>query len=698
MWKFAAILKIAKQFEKFAADKDYKDLVKINLSKLRETKPKPDDMDPQQYYSELAEEAKDGPIFKKNLLVQIARLQEHSIPTNNRKQFIRWLANSVKETHNMPNQNEMLYIKDFIDGSGDNFDFSKYTWDQLMFEANQWHEEKFYKEAPDLKLKYKTNDVVYSFKNGYHIVSVTDPEDLETEGKTMQHCVGGYCDLVASGGTKIYSLRDQNNDPHATMETSISFDDKGNTYEEIAQIKGKQNKPPVKKYQDMIKQWLADTFEPSEYADTYDYLAIANEKDIDVLLDITIRNFKEYGLEPDEPDAAKEKVFEFLLNDSAEITPERAKKISDILINICSVQYSGDYFGYFPANNISKILKLASKPYINKNLYDKIVNKFIDEDISIFSKYNQRGGNFSLMTTQFNDVPNIKKIRDDLIERAATKSPLSLAMSGNGFTSRYWPYVKGAVKKVLEHYVNDTDLNGMQININDIFHILDSLPNEHIFDKDFSAGISKYVNELTRGRSMHGFEKIFLFPETKIGEAARPFAELWLESSGPEWNRRSPKTSANTYFEKGYGNVKEIDDINFKMAQILSHNEPLLFFKRNFDKDPRFEKLINHAKLRMFYIYNGEDIKWVTREFDKAALNKDEFFFDASHYPSPEHYTIVIERVLDNLKKIMSDVKNTVVGKGLQKNFEAIKNYALESLDKLERKHETGSQIQQEAG
>jgi hypothetical protein len=42
---------------------------------------------------------------------------------------------------------------------------------------------------------------------------------LNAEGSAMGHCVGGYCDDVASRGTKIYSLRDKNNNPHVTVET-----------------------------------------------------------------------------------------------------------------------------------------------------------------------------------------------------------------------------------------------------------------------------------------------------------------------------------------------------------------------------------------------------------------------------------------------------------------------------------------------
>lgn len=43
---------------------------------------------------------------------------------------------------------------------------------------------------------------------------------LKYEGDTMRHCVGGYCEDVASGRSKIYSLRDAKGQPHVTIETA----------------------------------------------------------------------------------------------------------------------------------------------------------------------------------------------------------------------------------------------------------------------------------------------------------------------------------------------------------------------------------------------------------------------------------------------------------------------------------------------
>jgi hypothetical protein len=41
---------------------------------------------------------------------------------------------------------------------------------------------------------------------------------LEYEGKTMGHCVGGYCPDVLEGRSRIYSLRDKRGEPHVTVE------------------------------------------------------------------------------------------------------------------------------------------------------------------------------------------------------------------------------------------------------------------------------------------------------------------------------------------------------------------------------------------------------------------------------------------------------------------------------------------------
>jgi len=85
---------------------------------------------------------------------------------------------------------------------------------------------------------------------------------LKQEGDMMGHCVGGYCDYVESGKSKIYSLRDPKGGSHVTIEVSperIGKIDPNNNPKSasIEQIKGKQNRAPAPEYlpyvQDFVK-------------------------------------------------------------------------------------------------------------------------------------------------------------------------------------------------------------------------------------------------------------------------------------------------------------------------------------------------------------------------------------------------------------------------------------------------------------
>lgn len=118
---------------------------------------------------------------------------------------------------------------------------------------------------------------------------------LQNEGNAMGHCVGGYCDRVLSGQSRIFSLRDPNGQPHVTIEVSprnldladsikadqlpthlyedykrrnllspeirydpVTFNPRlGNFEDQILQIKGKQNEAPIASYlpyvQDFVK-------------------------------------------------------------------------------------------------------------------------------------------------------------------------------------------------------------------------------------------------------------------------------------------------------------------------------------------------------------------------------------------------------------------------------------------------------------
>jgi len=79
----------------------------------------------------------------------------------------------------------------------------------------------------------------------YMWYQLTDDECMDREGNIMGHCTNSdsqpYKALVRAKQIQIYSLRDKNNFPHATIE--VNQDGK------LEQVKGKGNHPPVAKYQ-----------------------------------------------------------------------------------------------------------------------------------------------------------------------------------------------------------------------------------------------------------------------------------------------------------------------------------------------------------------------------------------------------------------------------------------------------------------
>jgi hypothetical protein len=98
-------------------------------------------------------------------------------------------------------------------------------------------------------------EVVHSFNDGWQIVKLNTPEELDGESAMMQHCVGqgSYDELVLSGHCSIFSLRDPFGKSHVTINCTKYLDDDSLLAEEIS---GKQNAAPKKEYFDRVLEWL----------------------------------------------------------------------------------------------------------------------------------------------------------------------------------------------------------------------------------------------------------------------------------------------------------------------------------------------------------------------------------------------------------------------------------------------------------
>jgi len=87
-------------------------------------------------------------------------------------------------------------------------------------------------------------------------------KQLQYEGDTMGHCVGGYCDDVLSGTARIFSLRDAKGEPHVTIEVAPT--DIGDV---IQQIKGKQNLPPKDEYLPFVQDFIRKPYHGGQWYD-----------------------------------------------------------------------------------------------------------------------------------------------------------------------------------------------------------------------------------------------------------------------------------------------------------------------------------------------------------------------------------------------------------------------------------------------
>jgi len=152
----------------------------------------------------------------------------------------------IEETEpiNPYNIDHFVYVQDWFLAEG--VDIMQYDFITAYAESEKWHK---FEETNDLKYKGK-GSVIFEYED-YTIVEVPNL-DLKAEGEKMQHCVGRGSYSVDSDN-KILSVRDESNNPHATMQLKLNVESKK---WELLQIKGKQNECPIIDYQPIIIKYL----------------------------------------------------------------------------------------------------------------------------------------------------------------------------------------------------------------------------------------------------------------------------------------------------------------------------------------------------------------------------------------------------------------------------------------------------------
>ena len=129
------------------------------------------------------------------------------------------------------------------------------TFEKTLAQAEKWHE-----HMAELAAKKEKNEQMYKaslagtqfimdLPNGMRAYQLMTPQALDFESEYMGHCVGrgGYDKDVTNGSVKIYSIRDNNGEPHATLEV------RG---QNVFQCKGKGNKTPVQRYIPAVQHFV----------------------------------------------------------------------------------------------------------------------------------------------------------------------------------------------------------------------------------------------------------------------------------------------------------------------------------------------------------------------------------------------------------------------------------------------------------
>jgi hypothetical protein len=124
-------------------------------------------------------------------------------------------------------------------------DVMRLSVEDALNKADAWSD--WFQGSAELQEDLKGLDLIMVLPDDYRWVRIKSEAALMREGRLMHHCVGSYYRSIANGSSQIYSLRDEENEPHVTVEA------RGRS---VSQIKGKQNRAPIEKYQWSVRDLL----------------------------------------------------------------------------------------------------------------------------------------------------------------------------------------------------------------------------------------------------------------------------------------------------------------------------------------------------------------------------------------------------------------------------------------------------------
>lgn len=157
--------------------------------------------------------------------------------------YWQWILRTKKDNPEAQFDESIFH---YLEAEGLNTDdIKELSLDQISEASRKWHDEQFSSQQAGGSYTLTPQKDAVLTVGAYSWVPVNNV-DARTEGSKMQNCIGTYC--IPSENTKIFSLRNNFNNPHISLsvKTGTSGSSVGKWY--IREIKGKQNKRPIPKY------------------------------------------------------------------------------------------------------------------------------------------------------------------------------------------------------------------------------------------------------------------------------------------------------------------------------------------------------------------------------------------------------------------------------------------------------------------
>jgi hypothetical protein len=146
-----------------------------------------------------------------------------------------WIDNTLKaalkrDIARPQNVSEVEHILDFLLSDKAPKRLQKMSYDQAKESARKWTEALQKKGQNIVETEDDVEIILRSKKSGFRYVKLVGENAFKREGAIMRHCVASY---FGNSEVEVYSLRDENNEPHATIEITKTGS--------VNQIKGKGN-------------------------------------------------------------------------------------------------------------------------------------------------------------------------------------------------------------------------------------------------------------------------------------------------------------------------------------------------------------------------------------------------------------------------------------------------------------------------